>query len=167
MAQDDNGLDTGEFDRFTEGLDYPVFVVTTTDGAERSGCLVGFSTQASIDPPRVLVCLSVQNHTHRVAERAELLAVHVLEEGQHELSELFGGETGDEVDKFARCDWRAGPGGVPLLDDCPQRVVGRILQRTPFGDHTGYLLEPVQAGGDDAAPLTLREVADVEPGHGA
>ncbi|HET9501827.1 MAG TPA: flavin reductase family protein [Marmoricola sp.] len=145
-----------------------MFVVTTTDGAERSGCLVGFATQASIDPPRMLVCLSRQNHTFGVAARAELLAVHVLEDDQHELSELFGGRTGDEVDKFSRCRWQAGPGGVPLLDDCPQYVVGRVLERTPFGDHTGYLLEPVAVGaGDRDAPMTLREVADVEPGHGA
>jgi hypothetical protein len=26
-----------------------------------------------------------------------------------ELAELFGGETGDEVDKFDRCEWRPGP----------------------------------------------------------
>lgn len=159
---------TPDFDRFTDGLDYPVFVVTTSDGDERSGCLVGFATQASIHPPRMLVCLSQANHTFRVAERADLLAVHVLEEGQHALSELFGGRTGDEVDKFARCGWHDGPGGVPLLDDCPQYVVGRVLERTSFGDHTGYLLEPVEVGGPAReGALTLHEVEDLQPGHDA
>lgn len=161
-------LETREFDRFVEPLDYPMFVVTTTDGEERSGCLVGFTTQASIDPPRFLVCLSEQNHTFRVAAGAELLAVHVLDEQQHGLAEVFGGETGDEVDKFAEVGWRPGPGGVPLLDDCPAYVVGRILERRPLGDHTGFLLEPVAAeGADDAEPLTLDDVDDLEPGHPA
>src|SRR4051812_30485281 len=101
-------LSTEEFDRFAEVLDYPMFVVTTTDGTERSGCLVGFATQTSIDPPRFLVCLSEKNHTLGVAQRAELLAVHVLDEEQHDLAELFGGETGDRTDKFAEVAWRRG-----------------------------------------------------------
>jgi flavin reductase (DIM6/NTAB) family NADH-FMN oxidoreductase RutF len=161
-------LTTDELHAFTGGLDYPMFVVTTTDGTESSGCLVGFTTQVSIDPPRFLVCLSVQNHTYGVARAAELLAVHLLGDDQHELAELFGGETGDRTDKLARCRWRPGPGGVPLLEDCPRRLVGRILARHPLGDHVGFLLEPVLA--EDAADagseaLMLGDVGDVEPGH--
>lgn len=159
---------TREFDAFVAGLDYPMFVVTATDGAELSGCLVGFTTQTSIDPPRFLVCLSERNHTLRVALRAEVLAVHVLGEDQHQLAELFGGETGDETDKFARVSWRPGPEGVPLLDACPAHLVGRVLDHGPLGDHVGFLLEPVEVGasGDDDV-LTLEDVADVEPGHPA
>lgn len=159
-------LSTDEFDAFTEALDYPMFVVTTTDGTERSGCLVGFTTQVSIGPPRFLVCLSDKNHTMQVAERAELMAVHLLPGDQHELAELFGGETGDEIDKFERCAWRPGPAGVPLLDACPRRLVGRILERIPLGDHVGFLLEPIEveaSGTEDA--LTLEGVSDVDPGH--
>jgi flavin reductase (DIM6/NTAB) family NADH-FMN oxidoreductase RutF len=163
-------LSTGEFDRFAELLDYPMFVVTATDGTERTGCLVGFATQTSIDPPRFLVCLSEKNHTLGVARRAEVLAVHVLAEEQHDLAELFGGETSDEVDKLARCSWHPGPGGVPLLDACPSYVVGRILEHRSLGDHVGFLLEPVEADPTsdlEADPITLADVDDVEPGHPA
>jgi flavin reductase (DIM6/NTAB) family NADH-FMN oxidoreductase RutF len=159
-------LTTAEFDLFTGALDYPMFVVTTTDGVERSGCLVGFTTQTGIDPPRFLVCLSDKNHTLGVAQAADLLAVHLLAEDQHDLAELFGGETGDEVDKFARCAWRPGPSGVPLLEACPQRMVGRILERRRLGDHVGFLLEPIDV--DASGPsevLTLHEAEDVDPGH--
>lgn len=168
-------MGTEEFDRFTAALDHPMFVVTTTDGTERSGCLVGFTTQTSIDPPRFLVCLSDKNHTLRVAAGAELLAVHRLGEDQHRLAEVFGGETGDTVDKFAAVAWHPGPGGVPLLDGCPAVFVGRILDRRALGDHVGHLLEPVAVDAVDAddadgparEPLTLTDVADVEPGHQA
>ena len=61
MAAPDGFLDlTGE-------LDFSMLVVTAFDGRERAGCLVGFSTQCSIDPPRYLVCISTANHTARVA----------------------------------------------------------------------------------------------------
>lgn len=35
-------------------LDYPMLIVTTRSGGELDGCLVGFSTQCSIDPARFL-----------------------------------------------------------------------------------------------------------------
>lgn len=109
-------LDTAQFDAFVEGLDYPMFVVTTAADGERSGCLVGFATQVSIDPPRMLVCISVLNHTYVVARDARALAAHVLDPEQHALAELFGSETGDEVDKFEHCRWRSGPYGDDVQD---------------------------------------------------
>ena len=82
------------------------------------------------------------------------------------LAALFGGETGDDTDKLSGVAWTAGPGGVPLLDDCPVRLVGRIVSRHPFGDHEGFLLEPL--GDADVArqePLLTRDAMDVPPGH--
>ncbi len=161
-------VDTAEFDAVVEGLDYPMFVVTTVHDGERAGCMVGFTTQASISPPRMLVCLSVKNHTHQVAQGAELLGVHVLDPDDGPLAELFGGETGDDVDKFARVRWSEGPGGVPLLDECPRRFVGRIIERVRLGDHTGFLLEPVQVEGAGSGPaLGFQQVEGLSPGHDA
>jgi len=164
----DRAVDTKEFDQVVDGLDYPMFVVTTVHAGERAGCMVGFTTQASIDPPRMLVCLSNKNHTHRVALQAELLAVHVLDPDDGPLAELFGGQTGDEVDKFAQVDWHEGPGGVPLIDECDRRFVGRIRDRFELGDHTGFLLDPVAAEVDSSGPaLGFQQVDDLEPGHEA
>lgn len=162
-------LTTAEFDEFVAGLDYPVFVVTAYDGEEADGCLVGFATQASIDPPRLLVCLSVANRTWRVAQGASFLAVHVLGEDDHALAERFGGQTGDEVDKLAGVAWHAGPGGVPVLEDLPRCLVGRVLERVPFGDHVGHLLEPVttELPDEPGDPLSLQKVDDIEAGHPA
>jgi flavin reductase (DIM6/NTAB) family NADH-FMN oxidoreductase RutF len=160
-------VDTDDFDRFVDGLDYPMLVVTVAHDGERSGCLVGFATQCSIDPPRLLVCLSKANHTYRLARDAGLVAVHLPARDQHDLAELFGGETEDEVDKFERCDWAEGPGGTPLLAT-PRRLVGRVLARHDLGDHVGFLLDPVSAEHlDDRPPLTLGMVGDVDPGHPA
>jgi flavin reductase (DIM6/NTAB) family NADH-FMN oxidoreductase RutF len=161
-------LDTTEFDAFIEGLDYPMFVVTAAHDGHNAGCLVGFTTQASIDPPRLLVCLSVQNHTYRLALASPFLGVHVLDPEQRDLAELFGGRTGDDVDKFSRCRWSAGPGAVPLLDECQRRIVGRVLDRHELGDHVGFLLEPVAIDAPSTrAGLSYEEVGDLEPGHPA
>jgi flavin reductase (DIM6/NTAB) family NADH-FMN oxidoreductase RutF len=156
------------FNSLVGDLDYPMFIVTACADGERSGCLIGFATQASIDPSRFLVCLSHKNRTYRVAQGAELLGVDFVPEERAELAELFGGETGDEVDKFARVGWKPGPGGTPLLDACPNRFVGRVLERLDAGDHDAILLEPVLAErGTDAAEFSFHRAKRIEPGHEA
>lgn len=149
-------------------LDYPMFVVTATGGGERSGCLVGFAGQVSIDPGRFLACLSDKNHTYRVASAGSRLAVHLFGRDQLALARLFGEQTGDEVDKFAQCSWQPGPDGVPVLDDAIAWFSGPILERTRFGDHVGFLIEPDSGSADGTGELiTLSDVEDLDPGHGA
>jgi flavin reductase (DIM6/NTAB) family NADH-FMN oxidoreductase RutF len=171
VAGNRSGVDTlVAFDAFVDALDYPMFVVTTVHPGtgERAGCLVGFATQCSIDPPRFLVCLSRSNHTYRVAVAARLLAVHQLPADRRDLAALFGTRTGDEVDKFARCRWRAGPGGVPLLDGCPDRFVGEVVDRLDLGDHAGVALRPVAAWADGAGGrLMFSGVRTLAAGHPA
>ena len=79
------------FNSLVGDLDYPMFIVTACADGERSGCLIGFATQASIDPSRFLALLSHRNRTYRVGIRAELVAVHLVPEEADDLAELFGG----------------------------------------------------------------------------
>jgi len=159
---------TETFNRLMGELDYPMFIVTTARESERAGCLVGFATQCSIHPPRFLACLSKANHTYRVARGADLLAVHFVPTDGEDLAELFGGETGDEVDKFARVEWRPGPGGVPLLDRCDHRFVGSVEAQFDGGDHVGFLLAPVAAQhGRREGQFTFHRAKRIEPGHPA
>ncbi|HEY5222406.1 MAG TPA: flavin reductase family protein [Microbacteriaceae bacterium] len=153
---------------FLDGVDRAIYIVTTAVDEERSGCLVGFVTQVSIDPPRLLVCLSVANHTYVVAQHASVLVVHLLGRDQGELAALFGSTTGDEIDKFQRCGWQRGPAGVPVLEGVPGWMVGSIVQRIPFGDHVGFILEPLEAHRHDTGVvLTFEQVKDLHPGHPA
>jgi flavin reductase (DIM6/NTAB) family NADH-FMN oxidoreductase RutF len=59
-------------------------------------------------------------------QAAEAIVVHFLGQAQRELAELFGGETGDEVDKFERCAWSDGPFGIPVLEDAPGWFAARF-----------------------------------------
>jgi flavin reductase (DIM6/NTAB) family NADH-FMN oxidoreductase RutF len=159
------------FPKLMSELDYPMFVVTACADGERSGCLVGFTSQTSIHPARFLACISEKNHTYPVACSASVLAVHLLSRAprERELAELFGSETGDRVDKFAGLAWQPGVDGVPLLDDLPNRFVGRVLERFVLGDHTGFLLEPLEAekGEELDGGLGFQDMKDLEPGHEA
>jgi flavin reductase (DIM6/NTAB) family NADH-FMN oxidoreductase RutF len=158
-------MQSTSFERLVATLDYPLYVVTTAAGEELSGCLIGFGTQCSIHPPRFLACLSEKNHTLQVARRASVLAVHIVEERNRHIAELFGGETGDVVDKFSRVKWHR-VHGVPVLDDCERWFTASVLERIDLGDHVGFLLEPLDADtGVESPQLTMQQARDIEPGH--
>ncbi len=155
-----------EFQSLVTQLDYALFIVTTAHGDERAGCLIGFASQVSIHPPRFLACLSIKNATYRVARRAETMVVHFVPQEAEDLALLFGGETGDEVDKFERCRWRPGPDGTPILTELENWFAGRILERFDLGDHWGFLLEPIEGqSGRSRESLTFRRAKWIEPGH--
>jgi flavin reductase (DIM6/NTAB) family NADH-FMN oxidoreductase RutF len=149
--------------------DPPMYVITVASGDERSGCLVGFACQASIDPPRFAVWISRANRTADVAARASHFVVHVLREGDRRIAEVFGELTGDDVDKFSLVSWTAGPGGAPVLDGC-DHLVGRVVSPIDTdGDHRGYLLEPVSVVvvREDGGRFGMREGVELDPGHPA
>jgi flavin reductase (DIM6/NTAB) family NADH-FMN oxidoreductase RutF len=128
--------------------------------------VTGVQTCALPISPRFLAGLSHKNRTYRVAQDAEHLGVHFVPDDEAELAELFGGETGDEVDKFERCEWHEGPGGVPVLNALPNRFVGRIVERVDAGDHDAMILEPVAAERPEPeAELTFHRAKRIEPGH--
>jgi flavin reductase (DIM6/NTAB) family NADH-FMN oxidoreductase RutF len=156
------------FDHLVATLDYPMLISTVATDGERAGCLVGFATQSSVRPRRFLVCLSVRNRTFRRARSAESLVIHALAHDQDELADLFGGTTGDDVDKFARCSWQPGPHGIPILDDAPAWFAGRIESTFDAGDHVAFVLAPTAAEvRRDFEAFPTSRGARIEPGHEA
>ena len=156
------------FEGLVGDLEYPMFIVTAraADG-EPLGCLVGFTTQASIDPPRFLACLSHKNRTFRRGRDSATLGVHAVPADADDLAQLFGGETADETDKFARTPWHEGPEGVPVLDRCENWFAGRVLARWDAGDHDAFLLEPIAGSAGDQAEFTFHRAKRIDPGHEA
>lgn len=158
-------------DAFTDVLDHPMYVVTAADGDRRAGCLVGFASQCSIDPPRFMVWLSRANHTYTVARTATHLAVHALRDDQKPTAELFGSRTGDDTDKFGHLAWSRSPHApAPVLDDAAAWFLGRIEEQVDGGDHVGFLLAPVDGSRPDPERpplLLLSDVLDLTPGHPA
>ncbi|MET0144778.1 MAG: flavin reductase family protein [Ilumatobacteraceae bacterium] len=157
------------FDALMAHADPALVIVTVAADDEMAGCVVGFHSQCSIEPPRYAVWLSKANRTCRVALFAAQFAVHFLSDQDHDLAELFGGTSGDDVDKFARCDWERDPGGVPLLVQCPNRVVlQRVTQLDDGSDHVCLIGAPLRADATAELPaLRVSRAQDITPGHGA
>ena len=159
--------DSSAFERQAAHNDPPMYLVTATADGAKAGCLVGFATQCSIEPLRFVVCVSKANHTHTVASRASSLVVHALHESDREVASLFGEHTGDEIDKFARCDWDDVPDGVALRG-CDW-FSGPIVGHFDGGDLDGYIIDVVdgRARRGTEPQLGSQAVKSFEPGHPA
>jgi flavin reductase (DIM6/NTAB) family NADH-FMN oxidoreductase RutF len=159
----------GSFEELVGSVDPPMYVVTVVSRGERSGCLVGFAGQTSIDPPRFGVWISVANHTSEIAAHASEFVVHVLRADDERVAEVFGELTGDDVDKFALLPWTPTAAGTPVLDGC-DHFVGRVVDRIDVeGDHRGYILEPeaAEVSRADRGQFGLRRASRLDPGHPA
>lgn len=159
--------DTAAFDCLVDELEYPMFVIGAAVGGDADACLVGFTSQCSIDPPRFAVFLSRANHTFELASRATTLVVHRVGADQHDLAEHFGGTTAHEdPGKLAEWAWEAGPGGAPVIADCDW-FAGRIESRFDAGDHVAFVLAPFAGECAGTGQLGFQDARDIEAGEPA
>ncbi len=160
---------TDDLAAFFDLVDYPYFVVTVrSPEGDMSGCLAGFVTQCSIDPPNFLVCISKANHTLSIAKRSPGMGLHLLGRDQVDVARLFGEQTGDLIDKFASVDWRLGATGAPLLVDAAVSMEGPVLGHFSVGDHEAFLVRGACAvKGEHPGLLSFRAAPHLRPGHPA
>ncbi|MGJ3509912.1 flavin reductase family protein [Enemella sp. A6] len=129
--------------------------VTVITAMDRAGVPLGKAANSfhavSIAPPLVAWCVDVASTRYDEWLAAEHYAVHVLGIHQEDLVKRFSTRGGD---KFDELEWTSGPGGTPLLDSAHLRVICRVVDRHPAGDHT-YLIGEVLdiQSGDQTTPL--------------
>lgn len=160
-------MSTSGLDDLMGSVDSPLIVVTTSAEGERAGCLVGFHSQASIDPGHYCFWLSKANHTYRVALRSERFAVHFLTDADRDLGRHFGSRSGSEADKFTGLDITVAEEGVPLIAELPNRLlVERIAMLDDGGDHVCTTARVLSAESTrDFTPLRTSQLGDLPPGH--
>ncbi len=157
--------DSSAFGRLVDDLDYPMFVVSAASGDDVDGCLVGFTSQCSIDPPRFAVFLSKRNRTYELAREARTLVVHRVRAGRHDLAEHFGGVTEkDDPGKLAEWPWVPGPDGAPVIEGCDW-FAGRVEGHFDAGDHVAFVLAPFAGEYRGEGQLGFQDARDIEAGN--
>nr|WP_249138913.1 flavin reductase family protein [Actibacterium sp. MT2.3-13A] len=128
-----------------------VAVVTTQAPGGPLGITANSFASVSLDPPLVLWSPAKRSARFAAFRAAQDYAIHVLTAEQEPLARRFA-RAGHG---FEGLDWRAGPGGVPLLEGVLARFLCRQEAVHDGGDHAiivGRVLEAVQREG---APLVF------------
>jgi flavin reductase (DIM6/NTAB) family NADH-FMN oxidoreductase RutF len=140
-------------------INYGLSVLTAADGGDYAAAGVNWLSQASFEPPLVMVAIKADSDTHAVVERAGAFAVNIVGEDQLEIAKAFFRSTTVDGDMLNGYRFEPGPTtGSPLLVDLPYWFEARVTDTIKRGDHTVFVAEVVDAGVRDESvtPLLLR-----------
>ena len=140
-------------------INYGLYVLTAADGDECAASGVNWLSQASFDPPLVMVGLNADSGAAALVARTGAFAVNVLAEDQLEIGKAFFRSTSVEGGAINGHRFEVGPAtGAPLLHAVPYWFEARVTDTVARGDHTVFVAEVVDAGVRDegATPLLLR-----------
>jgi len=128
-------------------IPYGLYVLTAQAGEDKTAAAaVSWVTQASFEPPLVVVCVRVASFTHQVIQESGAFALNILGKEQGQLASTFFKPVVHEGNQLSGTVYRSGTTGSPILEGCPAylecTLVGSLLE----GDHTVFLGEVVDAG---------------------
>ena len=130
-------------------------VVVTVAGTPPAGFTATSFTSVSLRPPLVSFCVDHASSSWPAVARGGYLAVHLLGDHQREVAANFARRG---VDRFAEHRaWRAGPHGVPVLDDSLGWLVCQTAELVPAGDHSIVLATPLRGAHTAGTPLLYHE----------
>ena len=95
---------------------YGLYVLTVKDGEKDNGLIVNTVTQVANNPTRFSVCVSKENYSHDVIRRTGKMTVNCLDTtAPFRVFEVFGFQSGRDVDKFADCSPARAANGLVVL----------------------------------------------------
>jgi flavin reductase len=115
-----------------------VNIITTDGPAGKAGITVTAMCSLTDEPPMVIVCLNRQARANQLAQANGCLAVNILGERCQELSAIFSGQRG--LDMEARFEtgarWSTEATGSPVLEESVCSLDCEISQSVEIGTHT-------------------------------
>jgi flavin-dependent trigonelline monooxygenase, reductase component len=147
------GISADRFREIFRAVPTAVAVVTALGNSQVPyGLTCNAVSAVSLHPPMLLVCVDRSARTLAAIRGSGFFAVNFLAEGAQDVSDRFAGK-GD--DKFALIEWRAGPGGAPVLaTKVTAHVSCRLAGELEAGDHW-VLLGRIESGAVCGPPPLL------------
>lgn len=120
-------------------MTYGIYVLTTFHEGIRNGMIASWASQVSYDPPLVMVAVHPNRFSHRLIEKSNVFALHLLTKDQKDLLVRFKGP--DPEGKFESLDCTEGRTGCPILQDCAGYLECRVIDSYAPGNHTLFVGE--------------------------
>ncbi len=138
---------------------YGLYALTVKHQGDEHGMTANWVSQASFDPPMVVVAVENTSKTIRMVRDAHHFAVNLFAQGQRELAGKLARGSATAPQKLKGVKTKPAPAsGAPILADALGWVECRVVATLPSGDHTLVLGEVIEAGVEraDEQPLTLK-----------
>lgn len=137
---------------------YGLYAVSVRDGDRVNAFTANWVTQASFEPPMVMVAVENDGRSIAMMRNAGVFAINVYETGQRELAGHFGRRSKTHPDKMGGIAYETGVTGAPLLVEALGHLECAVRAEAPAGDHTVFVGEVVEAKvRRQGTPLTMAE----------
>jgi flavin reductase (DIM6/NTAB) family NADH-FMN oxidoreductase RutF len=124
-----------------------LYVVTSGAGEKAHGFTATWLTQASFQPPIVVLGVRRDSQSYTSITGAGTLCVNLVPKDRRDLAEKFFKPPAAGGGRFGDLSFHAGPAtGSPVLDDALGFLECRVLQVVDRGDHSAVVAEVVEAG---------------------
>jgi flavin reductase (DIM6/NTAB) family NADH-FMN oxidoreductase RutF len=152
----DPGTKRSALRMITHGL----YLLTVKHGDQLNASTMSWVSQASFDPPLVMVGVRADSLTHTMVEASGEFAINLLATEQAKMAQAFFKQAKHEDDKLSGYLFEPGPvTGAPLFLDAPAWFECKVTDVVKRGDHSVMVAEVVEAGVRDAntTPMSLRD----------
>jgi flavin reductase (DIM6/NTAB) family NADH-FMN oxidoreductase RutF len=149
-------------------IPYGLYVLTaeSADGTV-AAATVNWVTQASFEPPLVVVGVKTDSTAYSVIKTSNAFALNVLGKGQQALAFTFFKPTTRDGNTVSGQPFRRGTSGAPLLEGTPAYVECKLVDVVERGDHAIMVGQVVDAsvakppdGRPDDAILWLKDLGE-------
>ena len=131
-----------------------VALVATGAGEQRSGCTANSLCSLSLDPPSLIVCLTLSSATLASLCANKTFGVSLLAGGHEDLADRFAGRSGVRgAARFAGADWSTLVTGAPLLRGalaCIDCTLEEVIERHTHAIVIGRVAAMQRGGGAEA-----------------
>lgn len=138
-------------------IPHPLNICGVKDGEEMNGFTLSWMTQASFNPPLIMIGVKQDSISHAMLKASQVFAVSFLEAGQKDLAAKFFQPQRRVGNKFGDIEFSLGETGCPIITDSLGYVECQVRGSLAQGDHTVFLGEVVAAGVHrEGEPLLLK-----------
>jgi flavin reductase (DIM6/NTAB) family NADH-FMN oxidoreductase RutF len=137
---------------------YGMYIMTARSGDDLAAGAFNWLSQASFNPPLVMVGVKADSHLHALIEQSGMFAVNILSSSQKDLASAFFHPSKIEGDRINGYLFEAGEEtGSPWLLEAPACFEARVTDSVKGGDHTVYVAQVISARLRDgqAKPLIM------------
>jgi flavin reductase (DIM6/NTAB) family NADH-FMN oxidoreductase RutF len=128
-------------------IPYGLYVLTAQDkNGARTAATVNWVTQASFEPPLVVVGVKADSHPRAVIAASGSFALNFLGKGQEGIAYAFFKSVESDAQQIGGQAYRPGTTGSPILQAAPAYVECRVVETIEKGDHAIVVGEVVEAG---------------------
>ena len=139
-------------------ITYGVYVLTVKCGEDYAAATVTWVSQASLDPPKIMLGLRRGSKTADLVKKEKNFTLNILGESQKKIASTFLKHASVEGENLNGYTFRTELTNAPILLDAPSFIECKTEQLIDGTDHDVLIAEVINAGvHSDELPLDLRK----------